>query len=35
VVGGPGWSDRPLPALVSVAGNLDEAVQRVLEGIDL
>jgi hypothetical protein len=35
VVGGPGWGNRQLPPLVSVAGTLDEAVERVLEGIDL
>jgi methanogenic corrinoid protein MtbC1 len=35
VVGGPGWGDRSLPPLVSAVGTLDEAVERVLESVDL
>jgi MerR family transcriptional regulator, light-induced transcriptional regulator len=35
VVGGPGWGDRALPPLVSVVGGLEEAVEHVLESVDL
>jgi methanogenic corrinoid protein MtbC1 len=35
VVGGPGWSGRQLPPLVSSAANLDEAVELIVEGVGL
>jgi hypothetical protein len=35
VVGGPGWAGRQLPPLVSATGDLDEAVERIVESVDL
>jgi hypothetical protein len=35
VVGGPGWQRLELPAQVTTAEGLAEAVDRVLESIDL
>jgi hypothetical protein len=35
VVAGPGWGDRQLPPQVVMIATLDQAVERVLESVDL
>jgi methanogenic corrinoid protein MtbC1 len=35
VVGGPGWHDRELPAQVALSADLGDAVDRVLDSIDV